>query len=79
MNFVSIYFVSFRILQVPLWFVIITIKTLKSSFSLGKMSNYKLKEGQPPSYQATAETPQPQEAPPKYEPTPYPPQGKLGI
>ena len=39
------------------------------------MSNCKLKEGQPPSYQATTETPQPQEAPPMYEPTPYPPQG----
>ena len=61
--------------------VIITIKILKSSFSLGKMSHIKLKDGLLPSYQATTgtETPQPQEAPPKSEPTPYPPQGKLGI
>ena len=55
------------------------IKTLKSSFSLGKMSSEKLIEGQPPSYQATTETPQPQEAPPKYEPCSPQAQGKLGI
>lgn len=38
------------------------------------MSYNKLNEDQPPSYQATTET-TPQDAPPKYEPTPYPPQG----